>query len=404
MFDGRTASLDLGGTKRLRPLHSTLEMLRPQLRDFGITRIANVTGLDRLGLPVVMVCRPNSRSLAVSQGKGLSLEAAKCSGVMESIELFHGEHVDLPLRLATAERLRRAGPVAKIEALPTVRCSRFREDGELLWVEATDLASLEPRWVPYEVVHCSAKVPAPAGSGCFQSTSNGLASGNCIEEAMVHALAEVIERDATCLWELRSPIEKAGTKVDLKSIDDEEIQALIDRLERRDFTLDLFDTSSDIGVPSFLAEIGDLRADAGTPYRDFTGMGCHPLRAIAAIRAITEAAQCRLTLISGSRDDLFRDEYGAGLGRSYASQIDSCRASPRRFGDIPTFDGVSFEEDLAWMTGRLGERGLGEVLFIDLSRPATGFAVVRVVVPGLEGPDEEPDYVPGPRALAARRR
>jgi ribosomal protein S12 methylthiotransferase accessory factor YcaO len=26
----------------------------------GITRVANVTGLDSVGIPVVMVCRPNS--------------------------------------------------------------------------------------------------------------------------------------------------------------------------------------------------------------------------------------------------------------------------------------------------------------------------------------------------------
>jgi len=54
----------------------------------GITRVANVTGLDHVGIPVVMACRPNARGLAVSQGKGLTLDAAKASAVMESIIFF----------------------------------------------------------------------------------------------------------------------------------------------------------------------------------------------------------------------------------------------------------------------------------------------------------------------------
>ncbi|MHA1566275.1 MAG: hypothetical protein ACTSX7_13265, partial [Alphaproteobacteria bacterium] len=61
----------------------TVSRVRPFLPAMGITRIANVTGLDTIGIPVVMVLRPNSRSVSVSQGKGFSLDDAKASGVME---------------------------------------------------------------------------------------------------------------------------------------------------------------------------------------------------------------------------------------------------------------------------------------------------------------------------------
>ncbi|TGV60738.1 hypothetical protein EN803_38435, partial [Mesorhizobium sp. M2D.F.Ca.ET.160.01.1.1] len=53
--------------------HSAIARIRPHWARMGITRVANVTGLDRIGIPVVMVCRPNARSLAVSQGKGIDL-------------------------------------------------------------------------------------------------------------------------------------------------------------------------------------------------------------------------------------------------------------------------------------------------------------------------------------------
>ena len=74
-------SYRLGTHRRIHPTQ-TIARVQPMLRDLGITRIADVTGLDSIGVPVVMVCRPNARSIAVAQGKGLDLEAARASGVM----------------------------------------------------------------------------------------------------------------------------------------------------------------------------------------------------------------------------------------------------------------------------------------------------------------------------------
>ena len=91
---------------RLVPPEKTLERVRPLTSVMGITRIANVTGLDNIGIPVVMVCRPNSRSISVSQGKGYDLLSAKVSGLMESVESFHAERVSHPLKLCSLEDLR----------------------------------------------------------------------------------------------------------------------------------------------------------------------------------------------------------------------------------------------------------------------------------------------------------
>lgn len=85
------------GTHRSAAPTKTIARLLPYLSDMGITRIANVTGLDRIGIPVVMVTRPNSRSVSVSQGKGLDLDAAKASALMEAVEVWHAEQVDLPM-------------------------------------------------------------------------------------------------------------------------------------------------------------------------------------------------------------------------------------------------------------------------------------------------------------------
>src|SRR3954463_14012388 len=102
-LDDPAAKVFRAGTHRVTSPDETLARVPPLLPEMGITRIANVTGLDRIGIPVVMVCRPNARTLSVSQGKGLTLAAAKVSGVMESIELHHSEYIQNPLELG-AER------------------------------------------------------------------------------------------------------------------------------------------------------------------------------------------------------------------------------------------------------------------------------------------------------------
>lgn len=121
------------GTHRSASLDDTLKRALRLAPVMGITRVANVTGLDSVGIPVVMVCRPNSRSVAVSQGKGIDLASARASGLMEAVELYHAETITLPLRLATYEELRYQHNVVEVDAFEqTVMWqSAQRQAGEL---------------------------------------------------------------------------------------------------------------------------------------------------------------------------------------------------------------------------------------------------------------------------------
>ena len=192
----------------------TLARVKPFMSEMGITRIANVTGLDRIGIPVVMVCRPNSRSIAVSQGKGCTLDAAKASGLMESIESWHAERIELPLRLGSIEDFSQRNRPVNVERLPAMRGSVFRRNLPILWVEGVDLMDQGKTWLPYELVHTYYTRPAPAGSGCFSQSSNGLASGNHALEAISHAICEIIERDASSLWHQRGRTGRDATRLD----------------------------------------------------------------------------------------------------------------------------------------------------------------------------------------------
>src|SRR6266404_4236029 len=130
------------GTHRSQSLEATLERVLRLAPIMGITRVANVTGLDPVGIPVVMVCRPNSRSVAVSQGKGIDLPSARVSGLMEAAELYHAETITLPLRLAAYEELRYQHKVVEVGELPRGRSSRFHPNLRLPWCEGRDLFNI----------------------------------------------------------------------------------------------------------------------------------------------------------------------------------------------------------------------------------------------------------------------
>ncbi|SDS40997.1 ribosomal protein S12 methylthiotransferase accessory factor [Actinoplanes derwentensis] len=385
------------GTHRTCPPAQTLEWVRPHLAAMGITRIADVTGLDRIGVPVVTVCRPNSRSLTVSQGKGIDLDSATASGVLESIELHHAERVMLPLLLASQAELGPTREVVEVAGLPRVTDSRFHPHLPLLWVEGYDILTSTVRWVPFEVVHISAVVPPPAGSGCFAATSNGLASGNHLLEALVHALLEVVERDATAVWGARGEEHRIRTAVDPATIDHPVSRSVLNACATAGVQVAVFDTTSDTGIPSFLCEVREHQFDP-QGRGVFTGLGCHLNRGVALSRALTEALQSRLTLITGSRDDLSRSDYVLGPDAP-TSEIRPWR-SFRAVPDLPELP--TFNEDLALILRRLESVGIRQVIGVDLTRPEFGIPVVRVVVPGLEGPDDDPAYVPGPRARNAK--
>jgi ribosomal protein S12 methylthiotransferase accessory factor len=387
------------GTHRTVDPATTLARVQPHLARMGITRIANVTGLDRIGVPVVMVCRPNSRSLAVSQGKGLTLDAAKASGVMEAVELYHAERIQLPLKLASARELGESHRLVDLGGLPRRADSRFHPDLPMLWIEGRDLFTDAPTWVPYETVHTNYTLPLPTGSGCFSASSNGLASGNHLLEAINHGVGEVVERDSTTVWNRLDKADRDRTRVDLGSIDDEDCAEVLDRLERAGFAVAIWDTTTDVRIPSFYCLLTDRRhanAHSGG------GAGAHPARAVALMRALTEAIQVRTTYITGSRDDLRPEEFTPPAIEQKLRRARALMAGPpaqRDFRAVPSHDAATCAEDLEWMLDRLCTVGITQVVVLDLTRPEVGVPVVRVVIPGLEGPDDHDAYVPGPRAL-----
>lgn len=390
------------GTHRVISPDETLDQVRRFFPVIGITRIADVTGLDTIGIPVALAYRPNSRSLVVAQGKGITSAASRASAVMESIEAFMAERIVLPLKLGSFNDLRFSHSIADIDALPRTTGSRYHPDLPLLWVEGYELFTESAMWLPYEMVHTARTLPAPTGTGCFLASTNGLASGNHFLEALSHGLCETVERDAATLHLVRTAEAIASRRVDLLTVDDAECAEALDRLDRAGLAVGIWDIMTDIRIPAFRCVIAERDHRSPRLRYGAEGLGCHPHRGIALLRAITEAAQARLGLITGARDNATEREYALGQEPELMRRQAVALAGPatRDFRAVPSIDGDSFDADVARELEALRSGGITQAVVVDLTREEFGIPVVRVVVPGLEGPtDLTPPCRLGRRAL-----
>ena len=399
LFDEPQPKLFWRGTHRSAAPSETLARVWPHAAAMGISRLGNITGLDRIGIPVAMAVRPNSRSVSVSQGKGLDLPQAMASALMEACEGFHAEEIG-PCRCATHRALARDAAV--VEPATVCRGNRlFDPDRALAWTRGYDLLRREPCWVPAEIVHTDYTLAQP--DGYFLAGSNGLASGNHLIEAVNAALYELIERDGVALWAARPISERAFGGLDLASVDDPDCRALLGKFSAARIAVRVWNVTTDIGVAAFLCEIRDPAPADPMALRRFHGSGCHADRRIALARALTEAAQTRLTYIAGIRDDLSPAEYmetpGAEIGDALLDAL-AREAAPTAFRGIPSFAADDLTSDLSWALGRLAAAGIARAIAVDLTRPEFAIPVVRLIVPGLEWDPHHPDYLPGPRARA----
>jgi ribosomal protein S12 methylthiotransferase accessory factor len=375
---------------RLHLAEETVARMRPRFDALGITRIAQVTGLDRVGIPVWMAVRPNSRTLSVSQGKGLSDSAAKASAVMEAAELAVAERPPLPVTHSSLDQLRHNAIAADpLHNLLGRGASTPAASEAMDWVEGFDLLKRQSILVPADVVALD-RTHEPCGRPCrYWRSSDGLASGNLLLEAIFHGLCERIERDALILWQFFSEDQVFDRCIDPADLDDPHALELADRVANAGLQLRLFDITSDVGVPVFFATIApppDGRERYWKHLELSSGSGCHPSPARAAIRAVTEAAQSRVTTISGARDDYEPSLYAATLTPDLLVYV---QAEPRR--RLATSSPCDHQptDNLSFLLSRLVSAKIDSAIAVPL-HVDDDFAVAKVLVPGLE-------HLPGDR-------
>ena len=367
------------GTRRAVSPAETLRRIRPLLKQAGITRLADITGLDWIGIPVYQAIRPNSRTLSASQGKGLTRAQAQVSALMEALEGFHAEDIRLPTVRETVGTMR---PRLAYDpaALDLLRPDLLTDTLPVEWLPATDLVTGDATWVPRHLCDLDLRVQPRVQVPVFRTSSNGLCSGNTLAEALIHGLCEVVERDA-CRRRPQAWREPDRTIVP-STVSSRLARGLFDRFLAAGMAIQIVDMSGPTNLPCFEVHVDHTDGPALTE-----GSGCHPSRSTALVRALTEAAQSRLTYIAGNRDDIPRQLYRSPTtpARAWAFRPTSDHAR-RSFQEAPTVpaDGAAgFSGQLRDIVGRIQALTGMAPLAVDLSRPDFGLPVLFVVAPGL---------------------
>ncbi|MGW2748120.1 YcaO-like family protein [Streptomyces sp. NPDC001450] len=362
----------LAGTVRARTPEETWDALKPEIGRLGITRVARLTGLDYLGIPVWTAVRPHAHTLVTSQGKGASDILAKISAVLESAELWHAEQ---PLRADVRAPHRELKLPYPMHELPVKVDHPALADVALDWVTGHGLVTGDPVLIPADVVRRQAHRHV-AEPEVFHVTSNGLACGNTLPEATLHALLETVERDV--LHDDYVSGSQYRTLVDPATVTDPYCRDLVGKFLSAGMWLEIAWVDNAYGVPVCAAYIWSEDYPIV-----FAGSGCHFHPRIALSRALTEAAQSRLTCIAGTRDDLDSHENAFAASPDRPSQA-----------DIPVGDWTKLTHDFepkdddlglhlaAIAAGVAGITGHEPIAFTLHNSPA--YASVKVVSPGLE--------------------
>lgn len=393
---------DLGGTVRTHPVSSTLSAIASLQEVCGITRLGNVTGLDHIGIPVWIAVRPLAQSLSVSQGKGLTDELARASAGMEAIELYCAENFLPPSRFESFGYAERDREFINVSELPMRSDVKFSEETRVRWAYAPQVGGGDGKFVPLDLIDRGTAFTSRANA--LLSSSNGLASGNCEDECFVHALSELIERDqfSFWLWNRSSSPKKHKTKLKLDSIEDKSCRDLVSKIRSAGLDLAVWYVTTNISVPVFTCSIWDTSGKTIYQQRA-SGHGCHPYKRIALSRALAEAVQSRLTLITGSRDDIcwkvYRDEIPMDhLYNRHHAELHKNEVEIIDYNDITEAPRTFTIESLKnWLISAAKIGNIDEIYVVKLSPYDWPIHVMQVIAPKMEASAHNRMYVPGRR-------
>ncbi|HEY9407662.1 MAG TPA: YcaO-like family protein [Nitrososphaera sp.] len=406
----------VNGTSRIKPAHETLNNVMPISKKIGVTRLADITDMDVLRIPNYSAVVPGTEDyIWVYSGKGPTKRHAMASALMESIERYSS----LPsgwlgkfVRSSYSE-LSKTHKVLHPDKIVEPMRFVYHTNMMMDWLPGHDLVSGEEIMVPASIALFRYTPPPPAINPFSYFHTNGLASGNVMEEAVCHALCEVIERDAMSLADLRasaipfhilrtivhslnaaafsvSPLlsdrfvddPSIFSDIDIEEINFEPVKSLVEKFRQAGISLMVKDITSDIGIPTFNASSVEwISHDYGYLAE---GHGTHPDARIALLRAITEVSQTRAANIQGARDDLRKIKYNdENTDDRRAWQF--LRSTKKiKFSEVPTFFNEDILDDINLILYRLKNVGLNQVIIVDLTNQDIGIPVVRAIVPGLE--------------------
>lgn len=404
------------GTSRIQPVEETLKKVNPLVKQIGITRVADITDMDRLRIPNYSAVLPGTEDyIWVYSGKGPTKNHAKASVIMESIERFSSLPANYEGKILTGKykELSKSYDVLKYDEVIEPLSFQLTDEMNMDYCIGYDLINQRDILVPSSLaIFRYAPNPPSINPYSFFHT-NGLASGNVMEEAICHALCEVIERDAVSIAEFSSSafqyhllktiengflnkgirIRSLESKnfiddntvysdIDLDVLDYPPVKKIVREFNKCQISLKVKDITTEIGIPTFIASSVEwVNHDYGYLVE---GHGTHPDSRIALMRAITEVSQSRAANIQGSRDDLRKMKYDPQ--NSDENKSWQFMASPKKkaFAEVNSFYNDDILDDIKLILGNLKNKGFKNAIVVNLTNSRLQVPVVRIIVPGLE--------------------
>lgn len=367
-------------THRVVPPEETLARVEKVLPGIGVTRVAEISGLDRIGIPVYSAIRPASAKGAISvyAGKGATPVEAKVSVMMEAVERYSSEFQKADKKRVVMGTF---GDVsngkAAIDPQKLILPGQLLPNVRLDWIDGYDLMNKKEVLLPCNAVFH----PYLAPFRLFRSNTNGLASGNTLEEAIFHGLMEVVERDALSIAEATREPGKAITITKKDGL----VYDIYAKFGNAGIEVKLWYLPTDSGIPTVLASTDDK--ELMDPSLLVMGVGTHLDARIAVLRALTEVAQSRATQIQGAREDTDREKVVRSIGYERMKRMNRHWYGEGKvtvtMKELPDLSTDSHKGDIEKSVKML-KGSVDAVIVTDLTRDDIGIPVVRVTVPGLE--------------------
>ena len=389
----------------------TITNYEDKLKIAGITRVTDITHLDRIGIHVFSAIRPTAQSGGVSiyAGKGAKKEQAKASAMMEGFERYSAEiqkSDEENFKIATIDEIYDMDFIRPNDLILSneVKILDFEKENKLEWTLASDILTEKDYFIPSNsIFHPYVPRKKEGAIAIFKGNTNGLASGNVLEEAVLHGILEVIERDAWSIFELTKTNKK---EINIETIDNSLINDLLQKFKKESVDIKLMDLTADVDIPTIAASADDTILQ--DPALLSLGVGTHLNPEIAVLRALTEVAQSRATQIHGTREDTTRATFMRKAGyirmkkinKHYFESVSDDKMID--LNDIEDKSTQSLKTDIEIAINELKRNKFDKILFKDLTRKELGINVVRVVIPGMESYAIDPDRI-GKRWLEFER-
>ncbi len=364
------------GTQRVISPEETIKKTESKLKTAGITRVTEITHLDRLKIPVFSAIRPTSEkgSISVYAGKGINTNQAKASAMMEGFERYSAEKQKTDKTIiSTTDELKQDYIEPQSLNIP-----KETKIDKIEWSKCYDLIDKKEYYVPSNAIFHPYNY-----NNLFKSNTNGLASGNTLNEAILHAIFEVIERDAWSIFELTK---KNSKQINLQSIQSKTINNILDKFQKQNIHIKLMDLTADIKIPTIAASSDDRQLK--DPGLLTLGIGTHLDPEIAILRALTEVAQSRATQIQGSREDTTRADFIRKAGYQRMKKINKHYFNQQKqkinYKNIPNNSKDTINKNIKFTIKQLQKNNIQHVLYYNLTRPELNINVVRVIIPTME--------------------